>query len=293
MAPAAVLAVPTATQSAQGKASNGKMLQRLFSGRVGTEALARLASLELLLKEKDVRLQEKDMRLQEKDSHMNLFLKEKDVLLQDKDARLQDKDARLQEKDVRLQEKDMAMRFKEAAFVKDMEALQYALDIAESRYEARALLEAILPSVWQRVVGARPPSGASNQLAGLLKEGACPGLLAYLEQAAEDNDVRAADLLRQTGKLYDVLCERLHAEAVGGTTRVPAGLFEHSGRNTLLAFAALASFSGRDLSLYKLGGEAIPLKLRALWGDCSATRAQIRASALRERKIGVKEILLQ
>ena len=255
------------------------MLQRLFSGRVGTEALTRLASLELLLKEKDVRLQEKD-------SHMNFCLKEKDVLLQDKDARLQ-------EKDVRLQEKDMAMRFKEAAFVKDMEALQYALDIAKSRYEARALLEAILPNVWQRVVGARPPSGASNQLAGLLKEGACPGLLAYLEQAAEDNGVRAADLLRQTGKLYDVLCERLHAEAVGGTTRVPVGLFEHSGRNTLLAFAALASFSGRDLSLYRLGGVAIPLKLRALRGDCSATRAQIRASALRERKIGVKEIPLQ
>jgi hypothetical protein len=40
------------------------MLQRLFSGRVGTEALTRLASLELLLKEKDVRLQEKDVRLQ-------------------------------------------------------------------------------------------------------------------------------------------------------------------------------------------------------------------------------------
>ena len=61
----------------------------------------------------------------------------------------------------------------------------------------------------------------------------------------------------------------------------------------LLAFAALASFSGCDLSLYQLGGEAIPFKLRTLRGDCNATRAQIRAYALLERKIGVKEIPLQ
>jgi hypothetical protein len=174
-----------------------------------------------------------------------------------------------------------------------MELLQYALDTAESRFEARALLEAILCNLWKRVPSKRPPSGTSDQLAGLLKEGACPGLLAYLRQAADDNGVREVDLLRQTGKLYDVLCERLHAEAIGGTTCVPTELFEHSGRTTLLAFAALASFSGRDLSLYKLGGEVIPLKLRALRGDCSATQAQVCASALLERKIGVKEIPLQ
>ena len=251
------------------------MLQRLFSGLGwGKEAaaLARLASLELLLKEKDARLLEKD-------STMIFSLKEKD--------------ARLQEKDVRLQEKDAFARFREAAFAKDMELLQYALDTAESRFEARALLEAILCNLWKRVPSKRPPSGTSDQLAGLLKEGACPGLLAYLRQAADDNGVREVDLLRQTGKLYDVLCERLNAEAIGGTTCVPTELFEHSGRTTLLAFAALASFSGRDLSLYKLGGEVIPLKLRALRGDCSATQAQVRASALLERKIGVKEIPLQ
>jgi hypothetical protein len=258
------------------------MLQRLFSGLGwGKEAaaLARLASLELLLKEKDARLEEKE-------SAMIYFLKEKD-------ARLQEKDVRLQEKDVRLQEKDAFARFREAAFAKDMELLQYALDTAESRFEARALLEAILCNLWKRVPSKRPPSGTSDQLAGLLKEGACPGLLAYLRQAADDNGVREVDLLRQTGKLYDVLCERLHAEAIDGTTCVPTELFEHSGRTTLLAFAALASFSGRDLSLYKLGGEVIPLKLRALRGDCSATQAQVRASALLERKIGVKEIPLQ
>jgi hypothetical protein len=286
------------------------MLQRLFSGK---EALARLPYLELLLKEKDARLQEKDARLQEMDSLVNFFLKEKnarlqDALLQDKNALLQEKDvrlqekvalmnyrlklkdARLQEKNVRLQEKDATLRFKEMTFVRDMEALQYALDMTEFRYGARALLEVILPNVWQRVLGKCPPSGASNQLAGLLKEGACPGLLAYLDQAAEDNDVRATDLLRQTGKLCDVLCEP-HAEAVGGTTRVPAELLEHSGRTTLLAFAALASFSGRDLSLYRLGNVKIPLKLRKLRVDCSATRAQIRASSLLERNIGVSALL--
>ena len=99
------------------------MLQRLFSGLGwGKEAaaLARLASLELLLKEKDARLEEKE-------SAMIYFLKEKDA---------------------RLQEKDTFARFREAAFAKDMELLQYALDTAESRFEARALLEAILCNLW-------------------------------------------------------------------------------------------------------------------------------------------------
>jgi len=249
------------------------MLQRLYGGLglVSKEA-ARLASLELVLKEKDALLQVLSASLKDKDSQMTFCLKEKDA---------------------RLQILNVSLKDKAAAFAKDLETLQYALDTAESRFEARSVLEAILPNLWLRVQGKRPPSGTANQLAGLLKEGACPGLLAYLQQAAEDNGVREADLLRQTGELYDVLCERLHAEAAGGTTSVPAELFKHSGRTTLLAFAALASFSGRDLSLYRLGGAATPLKLRALRGDCSATQAEVRASALLERKIGVKEIPLQ
>lgn len=70
----------------------------------------------------------------------------------------------------------------------------------------------------------------------------------------------------------------IDAEPVGGMTRMPVDLFKHSGRTTLLGFAALASLSGRDLSLYGLGGAVLPLKLRARRGDCTATQARLRDS---------------
>ena len=44
---------------------------------------------------------------------------------------------------------------------------------------------------------------------------------------------------------------------------IPAEVLKHNGRAALLALAALSHFSGRDISLYALGGKALPVKLRA------------------------------
>jgi len=269
------------------------MLRRLL-GSVGLvsqgSAAEAVAVLERLLQEKNARLielaREKDARLVEKDTRLV-------ELAREKDARLLDKDVRLLEKDARLLDKDEAMRRIEAACAKELTLAKHAVDVARSRTDARALLEGALDSICAKLPNGRSlGSSTTQQLAALLKAGGpCPGLLAYLRQAAEDNNVKEAELLRQVGKLYDVLSERVHAEPVGGVSLVPAELFEHSGRTTLVGFAALASFSGRDLGLYELGGEPVPLKLRALRGDCSATQALLRGSVLMEHKVGVKEIL--
>ena len=260
------------------------MLRRLL-GSVGlvSKGSAAVAVLERLLQEKHTRLVEQ--------------AREKDARLLEMDARLLEKDAllhaRLLDKDALLLAKDEAIRRIEAAFAKELALAKRAADVAESRIGARALLEGALDSIWAKQPGEwRACSSPTQQLAGLLKaDGPCPGLLAYLRQAAEDNSVKEAELLRQVGKLYDVLSERVHAEPAGGVSRVPAELFQHSGRTTLVGFAALASFSGRDLGLYELGGKLVPLKLRALRGDCSATQAHLRSSALMEHTVGVKEIL--
>jgi hypothetical protein len=199
----------------------------------------------------------------------------------------------LQEKDARLLDKDEAMRRMEIAFAKDLALARYAADVAESRVGARALLEGVLDGICAKLpCGRSAGSSTTQQLAGLLKaDGPCPGLLAYLRQAAEDNGVKETELLRQVGKLCDVVSGRVHAEPVGGVSRVPAEMFKHSGRTTLIGFAALACFSGRDLSLYELGGRPMPLKLRALRGDCTATQAALRSSALMEHRVSVEEIL--
>jgi hypothetical protein len=278
------------------------MLRRFLGsmGLVSKEgvAVATVAVLERLLQEKDARLVE---LAREKDARLVELAREKDArlveLAREKDARLaelsREKDARLGEKDARLGEKDEAMRRMEIASAKDLALAWYTADIAESRISARALLEGALDGIWAKLPGGRSlGSSTTQQLAGLLKaDGPCPGLLAYLRQAAVDNGVKESELLRQVGKLYDVVSERVHAEPVGGVSRVPADLFKQSGRTTLIAFAALACFSGRDLSLYKLGGELVPIKLRALRGDCTATQAHLIRSALMDHRMSAKEIL--
>jgi len=232
-------------------------------------------------------LQEKDMRLQERVRADERLLQEKDTRLQ----QMQEKDERLlEEKEKRLQDKAEYVRQLQATFAKDLSLAIHRADLAEGTSGARAVLEGSLDSIWSKQPGVSRSSTTTQQLAGLLKEsGPCSGLLVYLRLAAEDNGVRESELLRQAGKLYDVLSQPVHTERVGSTVHLPVDLF--SGRTTLLAFAALASFSGRDLSLYKLGGKEFSLKLRALRGDCTATLKQVRASAQIVHTVAVKEIL--
>jgi hypothetical protein len=132
------------------------------------------------------------------------------------------------------------------------------------------------PSALLRLLLGRSSSAASGAPPSI-----CPGFVAYLRRAAADNGVPERDMLTQAGRLYDVLSERLHSDAASGagTTRLPAEVFERSGRTTMVALAAVVRFSGRDIALYDAAGDAQPLRLRLPPPAAAACAATFEALA--------------
>jgi len=220
-----------------------------------------------MLAEKDARLAaaERDMRerLSAKDALLSAAERHKDALLSAKDALIAEKDARLS--DVR------------KSHARELASAKHAADLARGVLNVRGLFEACLADVW-RAAGGRPEDRASvsEKLRQLVaaESGRCPGLVAYLKMAAADNGVPEPELLRQAGRLYEVLSERLHSDAASGagTTSLPAELFERSGRATMVALAAFVRFTGRNLALYSSDGAAQRLRLRAIEPPASPCR---------------------
>jgi hypothetical protein len=164
--------------------------------------------------------------------------------------------------------------------------LQHKLDLAEGRVSVRSVLEASVDGVWYQAHPEERKKGAtksmSARLGHLLDDSpiGCSGLLAYLRTTALANSVTKDEVVRQARRLYEVLCERVHSEPLGGTTRLPAELFLNSGRPTLLAFAALARFGGRDIALYEFTSKkALELKFPVL-RSIKATEAEVAASGI-------------
>ena len=164
--------------------------------------------------------------------------------------------------------------------------LQHKLDLAEGTVSVRSVLEASVDSVWYQAHPEERKKGATKamnaRLLHLLDDSpiGCSGLLAYLRTTALANNVPKAEVVRQARRLYEVLCERMHSEPLGGTTRMPAELFLNSGRPTLLAFAALARFGGRDIALYEFTSKkALELKFPVL-RSIKATEAEVAASGI-------------
>ena len=188
------------------------------------------------------------------------------ALLVEKNARLAEKDARIAEKDARLADAG-ALHFEmRKSAVRDLALAKHDADVARSVVDARGLFEACVAELASQLVnaGRKPPgiaqSSVSARLALLFTD--CPEFVAYLNSVAADNSVPSDVLLRQAKKLYDVLSERLHAtKAGGGPVDVSVALFERSGHPTLVAFAALVHFAGRDLRLYNFDRSSSSVKL--------------------------------
>jgi len=232
------------------------------------EAASHLADI---VREKDARLadavREKDAHLAKAASHLADIVRDKDAhlakaashladIVRDKDARIADA---VREKNARLAEKDALLATVRASAARDIALAKQVADVANGVVDARGLLEACVAELAAALVGAGRvragilPATVSERLSLLFSE--CSEFVAYLKTAAADNNVPADVLLRQAKKLYDVLSERVHSEAAGGgVVRLPVELFQHSGRPTLVALAALARFAGRDLRLYQFGG---------------------------------------
>ena len=177
-------------------------------------------------------------------------------------ARVADKDAELR---ARIADKEKIYALACEAHAKDAAALHRAADEAKGRISVRAMLEACLEDVAASHGGGLSGAPRSEQLKRLLVKDGCVGFSNYLRVVASDNSIKEADILKQAPALYGALSRDLHAEEAGGATSVPAALFDPHGRTKMVAMAAIARFTGRNLALYgDAKGSPVPIKLRVL-----------------------------
>jgi len=216
------------------------------------------ATLRVLIVEKDTRLAEKDARLAAAAAHLA-------SVERDKDARIASMDAHLASVE---RARDAVLLLERTSAARDVSLAKHAADVARGVLDARGLFESALAEIVRRCEsrgrGPAPPT-VSAQLEWLFG-GKCPEFVAYVKAAAADNETSEKHVLKQARKLFGVLSERPHSGAIGSAgapVRMPADLFERSGAPTLIAFAALVAFAGRDLRLYDFGGGDVAVKLRA------------------------------
>ena len=97
---------------------------------------------------------------------------------------------------------------------------------------------------------------------------------------AADHGLGEDPVLRAARELYASLSSLAHGTAVDGAAALPAELFAAWGKESLVAYAAVVSFSGRRVAFYGEVKEVlVPLKLRSL-RETKATAEAVLASAL-------------
>lgn len=172
-------------------------------------------------------------------------------------------------------------------------------NVANGVINIRAILETAIETLW--IMGVcddhndAQKMNVSAMLQDVLTTKNCPGLLHYLAVAAEDNKVMYSTLLDQAKELYSAASTRLHSEEAAGTGEsvayVPAEVFAGHGRVTLIAMAAVISFTGRALTLYDVDpkqnfakrGANVIIRLPPPTG-CKATLDEVRVQPFIEHK---------
>jgi hypothetical protein len=260
------------------------MSRAVLAGRSHAESL--------LVVELRARIADKDKVVADKDSELRARIAEKDKVIADKDKVIADKDSELVN---RIAGKDEVIAsckevFAQAveAHAKEAEKLRYDADLALGRVSVRAVLEACIEDVAKSHGGSLSGAPRSQQLQRLVAKGGCEGLQSYLRVAAFDNNLKEDDLLKQAPALYGALSGSLHAEGTGGTTSAPAALFDPHGRTKMVAMAAIARFTGRNLNLYAAARDPRlpPIKLRVLSplqrSNCALTVDEVLAASVVE-----------
>ena len=178
----------------------------------------------------------------------------------------------------------------ETMLVEKMAVLVHELDMARGAVRARALLETCL----RHIAGARQvlaavsvPTSPSGAAATLLDGSTYPALVAYLRASAVANGADDSLMLARARKL----CGPMHEVSAGGT---PAELFTAPARDreTLIAFAVLMRFAGRDPGLYVKYGARTQLVLRVPPSGLHATAADLAAAPLLTTQIS-EELLVE
>jgi hypothetical protein len=219
----------------------------------------------------DALVASKDALVASKDALVAQTVASKDELVASKDALVAQTVA----------SKDALMIAASTAHAVELATAKHATDVAKSRLSVRAILETSIAEAFAS--WAMPHDDAKTPSERLMKmldaHKGCEGLKAYLRVAATDNGVPPEDTLKEGRKLYASFCSRAHADAPEGSEGISSVVFDGVGRTSLVAYAALVSYTGRHLRLYATDDNSavLPLAMREL-RHCTATEAQIRAS---------------
>ena len=190
--------------------------------------------------------------------------------------RLADKDARIADKERLLADKERLFADNEARHAIVLAAALHAAAVAEGQLSVRSVLQDAVSSAWAACAPLRSKAqGVGTRIEALLNE--CPGFVAYLRVAADDNSVDPEGVLVEAGKLYATLCLRSHGDTPVSSAALSSAVFDNLGDTALVAYAGIVHFSGRRISLYDQARTALPLVMRTEHG-CRATEATIRRS---------------
>lgn len=175
-------------------------------------------------------------------------------LIASKDETIAGRDQTIAGRDLTIAGKDETieqMKGRLIASIKAYEAekfqLQRELDVSRGITNARALVEAAIRDIYK---------GTSTQTTTMCRNlfdethPGCSGLKAYLTVAAIDNQENPNNLFEDAGKLWSLFSSPAHSQGPNANSMFPTALFTTNGRSTMIAFAAVLRFSGRNIKLY-------------------------------------------
>lgn len=150
-------------------------------------------------------IRSKDEMIRSKDEMMERMIQSKDETIQKMDVTIQSKDETIQSNVKTIQWVENAIQWKTTSHAKEVAQLNYQIDVAKGRYNARALLETVIDVLWQKCDVKSGENTMSGRLTRLLDGKACPGLVEYIKLAASENGVRVDQVLKEAVALYSEL----------------------------------------------------------------------------------------
>ncbi len=158
----------------------------------------------------------------------------------------------------------------------ELAALLHEKDVAAGKIGVRSTLEVVIAELWKENKG-DGTKGATDRLQQLAKgEKSIPGLRAYVQECAKDNNIDPDKALEMLPKLYRELSGPMHASSLGtGGDRLIEAMLSDNPTAVLLV-SCLFKLTRRDLRLYHRDskGERIDVVLKIKEPRCPPALAK-------------------
>jgi hypothetical protein len=178
------------------------------------------------------------------------------------------------------------------AHAKETACLVHQNDVARGIMDIRAVFETAVEALWTMGKLGTPDDAKKLSTTALLhvilNDYNCPGLMHYITVAATDNNIASKAVHALAWDAYKI-ASTLHTQGSSGAGTLDAeassDVFSGTGKATLVAMAALVSFTGRALLLYDVNrdfaklGTSLKLRVPPPKG-CHATLADVMLQPL-------------